>query len=85
MALSIKDAETDALARRLAAETGESITVAVRQALLERLERTRQPRARSGLAERLLRIGQQSAAHVRHPAHSLDHGELLYDEAGLPK
>ena len=41
MALNIKDAETDRLARELAALTGESITVAARRALEERLQRVR--------------------------------------------
>jgi len=37
--LNIKDPETDALVRRLAALTGESITGAIRTAVRERLER----------------------------------------------
>lgn len=41
MALNIKDATTDLLARELAAATGESITVATRQAIQERLQRVR--------------------------------------------
>jgi antitoxin VapB len=39
MAISIKDPETDQLARALAAATGESITDAIREALRDRLER----------------------------------------------
>jgi antitoxin VapB len=39
MALSIKDRETERLARALAERTGESITVATRRALEERLRR----------------------------------------------
>jgi antitoxin VapB len=41
MPLNIKSAETDRLARELAAETGETLTEAVRRALAERLERCR--------------------------------------------
>lgn len=41
MALNIKDELTDRLARELAAETGESITVAARRAIEERLQRVR--------------------------------------------
>jgi hypothetical protein len=41
MPLSIKDPETDRLARDLARRTGESITVATRKALQERLRRVR--------------------------------------------
>jgi antitoxin VapB len=42
MALNIKSAETDRLARELAALTGESITDAVTKAVAERLQRCRQ-------------------------------------------
>ena len=41
MALSLKGAETDRLAREVAKLTGESLTEAVRTALAERLERER--------------------------------------------
>src|SRR3954451_24032078 len=41
MALSLKDPETDRLAREVARLTGESLTEAVRKALAERLERER--------------------------------------------
>jgi antitoxin VapB len=41
VALNIKDPETDRLARELAAATGESITVAARIAIEERLARVR--------------------------------------------
>jgi antitoxin VapB len=47
MALSIKSAEADRLARELAATTGESLTEAVTRALEERLARARRrPAAR---------------------------------------
>ena len=39
MALSIKDPETEKLARALAARTGETITIATRRALEDRLKR----------------------------------------------
>jgi len=41
MALSLKDAKTDALARQVARLTGETLTEAVRNALAERLLRER--------------------------------------------
>ena len=41
MAISLKDPETDRLAREVAALTGESLTVTIRRALAERLERER--------------------------------------------
>ena len=44
VALNIKDPETDRLARELAIATGESITVAARRAIEERLARVRATR-----------------------------------------
>lgn len=63
MALSLKDKETDRLARAVASLTGETLTDAVRVALAERLERIRVGRGeRAQLAEQLLAIGRQCAA-----------------------
>ncbi|HZW78846.1 MAG TPA: type II toxin-antitoxin system VapB family antitoxin [Candidatus Deferrimicrobiaceae bacterium] len=84
MSLNIKDEEAHRMARQLARLTGESMTVAVSQAVRERLERVR-GKAKMGVAERLLKIGKDCAAHLREPYKSIDHGELLYDEKGLPK
>jgi antitoxin VapB len=83
MALNIKKAETYELAEQLAELTGESMTQAVTQALSERLERVRQSRA--GLAGRLLRIGKDCAGRLKEPFRSVDHGDLLYDDKGLPR
>jgi antitoxin VapB len=60
MALSLKDPETDRLARTLAALTGETLTTAVRKALAERLqcERLRLGQA-PDLAARLMEIGER--------------------------
>lgn len=85
MPLSIEDPETDDLARRLAGETGETITEAVKLALRERWERVRRDRFKAGLAERLLQIGDVCSRNMEEPATSLDHGEILYDEQGLPR
>lgn len=84
MSLNIKNREAHKLAAQLAKITGESMTAAVTEALRERLDRVRAERS-SGLSERLLKIGQECAAHLREPFRSVDHGELLYDEKGLPK
>jgi antitoxin VapB len=84
MSLNIKNEEAHRLAQELADLTGESLTTAVTQALRERLER-KQRLQRLPLAERLLRIGQDCAARLKEPYKSVDHGELLYDEQGLPR
>ncbi len=84
MSLNIKSEETHRLARELAELTGESMTAAVMVAVRERLERVRRQRSVS-LAERLLAIGKDCAAHLKEPYRSIDHGTLLYDERGLPR
>jgi antitoxin VapB len=84
MSLNIKNDEAHALAQALARATGESMTTAVTEALRERLDRIRGER-RAPLSDRLLRIGKDCAAHLKEPVRSIDHGNLLYDEKGLPR
>ncbi|MBV8361768.1 MAG: type II toxin-antitoxin system VapB family antitoxin [Deltaproteobacteria bacterium] len=84
MGLNIKNEETDRLVEELAKLTGESMTVAVTEAVRERLERIRHTRGMS-LADRLVTIGQDCATHLKGPFISIDHSEFLYDERGLPR
>jgi antitoxin VapB len=84
MSLNIRSEAAHKMAKDLAALTGESVTEAVTVALRERLERLQRPREGS-LAEQLLAIGKECAAHLREPYKSIDHAELLYDGRGLPK
>lgn len=84
MSINIKNPEAHRLARELAKLTGENMSNAVTEALRERLQRLRLERG-TGLADRLLLIGQDCASRLREPFRSADHDELLYDEKGLPK
>jgi len=84
MAMNIKNPETQRLAQDLATLTGESLTAAITAAVRERLERLRRERSTS-LASRLLAIGQDCAPRLKEPFRSAPHGELLYDEKGLPQ
>ena len=85
MSLNIKNDEAQRLAQELAKLTGESMTAAVRESLRERLERLRRERNVS-LADRLLAIGKDCAAHLKEPFRSSHHGDLLYDDRdGLPR
>lgn len=84
MSLNIKNVETYRLAQELAALTGESLTSVVTEALRERLDRVRDERGMS-LAGRLLAIGNDCAPRLTEPFRSADHGDLLYDEHGLPR
>jgi hypothetical protein len=38
----------------------------------------------AGLADRLVGIGKDCAAHLEEPFRSADHGDLLYGKDGLP-
>jgi antitoxin VapB len=84
MAINIKHKDTQKLVKELSKLTGETMTAAVTEAVRERLERKRSQRG-SGLAERLLEIGRDCASHLKEPFRTADHGNLLYDEKGLPR
>jgi antitoxin VapB len=84
MSLNIKNEDTNRLAHELAGLTGESITTAVTVAVRERLDRLQQSK-RGALSDRLLKIGKDCAAHLKEPFLTVEHGDLLYDEKGLPK
>lgn len=84
MALNIKNEEAQKLAHDLSKLTGETLTAAVTEAVRERLERVQRARG-AGLADRLLRIGKECAAHLTEPFRSAEHGDILYDDRGLPR
>ncbi|MEY9107464.1 antitoxin VapB [Bradyrhizobium yuanmingense] len=84
MSLNIKNPEAHELATELAQRTGETLTAAVTNAVRERLERVRREQG-AGLSDRLLKIGQDCAKRLKEPYRSADHGDLLYDERGLPR
>jgi antitoxin VapB len=85
MALSLKDEETDRLAREVASLTGESLTEAVRRALAERLARERRKRGEAaGLASRLDALALEGAGLPDLDRRSAD--EIIgYDKNGLPR
>ena len=84
MPLSIKNEETERLARLVAKQAGESLTDAIKQSLKERLERLHRKQRRSVQVERLLEIANRVAALPRLDHRSAD--EILgYDENGLPR
>lgn len=84
MSLNLKNPSTHQLVRELAARTGETMTEAVTEAVRERLRRLGSTRQES-LSRHLLAIGRECAGRLKEPYRSMDHGELLYDENGLPK
>ena len=85
MSLNIKNEETHQLARDLVALTGETMTGAVTVALRERLERERRERSAETRLQRLRAIRKRCAGMLKGDGLSaIEHGDLLYDERGLP-
>ena len=84
MALSLKDPETDSLARQVASLTGETLTEAVRTSLAERLRRERLKRGRtSSLGEEIDAVVRRVAALPVLDERSAD-AIIGYDENGVP-
>jgi antitoxin VapB len=83
MGISIKNEQTERLARELARETGESLTTAIRRALEERLDRVEGRRSSAdklALARAALRrVDALTVLDARTPDQILG-----YDEHGLP-
>lgn len=83
MSLNIKNEHTHWLARELTELTGESQTYAVTSAVEDKLAALRQPQG-DGMAYRMLAIGHEMSVRLNEPYKSAAHGDLLYDENGLP-
>jgi len=84
MALSLKDKETDSLARQVASLTGETLTEAIRTSLRERLRHEQLKRGEGPeLAKALEEIAKRCAA-LPVLDHRSDDEILGYDENGIP-
>jgi antitoxin VapB len=84
MSLNLKDPETHQLARELSQLTGESMTLAVKTSVKERLDRVR-PRQKTDLVEWLDEITKYTAEALKDLPPSDKIGDLLFDkETGLP-
>lgn len=84
MPLSIKNPETERLARLIAEETGESITQAIESSLKERLARLKLHRRRRIVTEKLQDILRR--VDTLPTLDSRPEAEILgYDEQGLPR
>lgn len=88
MSINIKDKDTCQLARELAHITGEPMDEAIATAIKERLERELRNRNVEARLRELRAISERCGRLLRDapPGPSaVDHGDLLYDENGLPK
>ena len=82
MSLNVKDPEAHRLAQAIARETGESLTKVVIESLRERHSKIAKSKGKASLAE-LMAIAKRASRAVKRPY--AEHGQLLYDEHGLPK
>jgi antitoxin VapB len=80
--LNVKDPEAHRLAQAIAKETGDTLTKVVIDSLRERHEKLEKHKGKASLQE-LMAIARRVSARVKRPY--VDHGELLYDEHGIPK
>ena len=85
MSLNIKNEDTCRLAGELARLTGETMTRAITVALEERLERERRRRGGRARLRRMRVIAGRCARLLGEGSPPADHGDLLYDERGLPR
>ena len=85
MGLNIKNEETCRLAGQLARLTGETKTGAITVALRERLGRERRRRSAESRARELRAIAERCAKLMGPGPSAVEHGDVLYDERGLPK
>ncbi|MCY3735998.1 MAG: type II toxin-antitoxin system VapB family antitoxin [Gemmatimonadaceae bacterium] len=80
----LPDDEICRLADELARLTGETRTKAVTVALRERLEREKRKRSAETRAKELRAIAERCARLLGPGPSASEHGDLLYDERGLP-
>ena len=85
MGLNIKNEETCRLARELARLTGESMTGAITVAVRERLDREERQRTMEARLKRMREIADRCARLLGPGPSAVEHGQMLYDERGLPK
>lgn len=85
MSLNIKNEETCRLAGELARLTGETMTGAITVALLERLQREKRRRSVDTRVRELRAIAERCARLLGPGPSAVEHGDLLYDEQGLPR
>ncbi|MDE0152702.1 MAG: type II toxin-antitoxin system VapB family antitoxin [Gammaproteobacteria bacterium] len=85
MSLNIKNEKTCRLADELARLTGETKTGAIAVVLEERLVRERRLRDREALLRDIRAIRKRCASLLGPGPPAAEHGDLLYDEQGLPR
>ena len=85
MGLNIKNDETCQLAGELARLTGDTMTGAITIAPHERLERERRARGAEKRLRDMRAIAERCARLLEPGPSAIEHGDVLYDDRGLPR
>lgn len=85
MSLNIKNREAYDLANELARLTGQSLTAVVLDALRKQRKQVQQQQQKEKQVQELMAIAKRCATHIRRPVTALEHGDMLYDESGMPQ
>lgn len=85
MSLNIKNNEAYSLASELAKLTGQSMTAVVIDALRTKLEQIKNRQQQKRQVQEMMAIGKRCAAHIKQPIAAIDHGDMLYDDLGMPQ
>lgn len=84
MSLNIKNEETCQLAAELASLTGESKTDAIKIALQQRLDRELRTRSATQRLKEMRIVADRCARLLKPGPSAIEHGDVLYDDQGLP-
>ena len=84
MGLNIKNEETCQLASELARLTGDTMTAAITMALRERLDKERRLRSAEKRLHEMRAIAERCTSLLGPGPAAVEHGDVLYDERGLP-
>ena len=85
MTLSIRDPETDQMAREAAQRTGKSITMVVKEALADSLARAPASTAEEKMRAMNQYLAELDALPILDPRSAKEIMDDFYDEDGLPK
>jgi len=85
MGMTIKDEETSRLAREVADLSGGTLTECIIIALKEEIMYRHRLAHADEIEKRMAELGRIGAALIGNRVAAVDHGDLLYDENGLPK
>ncbi len=85
MSLNIKNKEVFTLASDLAQLTGQSMTAVVLDALRKQRKSLLHQDSTEARVQKLMAIAERCAKHIRQPVSAVEHGDMLYNESGMPQ